>query len=327
MSEAAKAAQKAKDASVAARAKASAEALLSGDGLLVTSVLSNCFSDPKYGIRKQEEIHHDAARIEGGEGGDDKKSDHGVQTRDLTQAYIYFDGDTFFRLNLTAPYWGTVSEHSRVPPPHAYPEGRSDAVDWAIFLLILMGTMFGFLVMVHQVGIVIDKRLRFRYFFHPTMTESDWASDDEWGMGGEKSPLKQGGGFAHSELRMMVESIPASMGGEDRTASPPPVKYRDSPESSSLTIGSPSDRGLDLEMAQLHNNTGEAKTPSPPKVTFGNSPSLRAHAEDCVERPSARSFSKVALPKQSPRTDDDNRKLKINKDHGHLELPLQSDLS
>ena len=39
---------KAKDASVAARSQSSSEALLSGDGELMTSVLSNCFSDPKY---------------------------------------------------------------------------------------------------------------------------------------------------------------------------------------------------------------------------------------------------------------------------------------
>lgn len=52
-SQAAHAANKAKDASVAARSKLSAEALLSGDGGLMTSVLSACFSESKYVSRFQ----------------------------------------------------------------------------------------------------------------------------------------------------------------------------------------------------------------------------------------------------------------------------------
>ena len=162
-SEAAKAAVKAKDASVAARSKISAEALLSGDGELVTSVLSNCFSDEKNGIQRHDEImHHDPEPAD-----DEGESVHNdvVEMRDLTYAYIYLDGDVFIRLNLIPPYLGTVSVLETVPPPHIPPEGRGDMIDWAIFTIILVGTLFGFLVMIHQVGFVIDKWLRFRHFF------------------------------------------------------------------------------------------------------------------------------------------------------------------
>ncbi|KAL7541031.1 hypothetical protein ACHAXR_010573 [Thalassiosira sp. AJA248-18] len=329
-SEAAKAAIKAKDASHAARSKISAEALLSGDGDLMTSILSNCFSDPKYGIRKQEEILHEVE----GSNGPEEESGHVIEKRDLTHVYIYLDGDVFIRLNLTAPYWGTISVLETVPPPHVPIEGRGDMIDWAIFMLILMGTLFGFVVMVHQLGFVIDKRLRFRHIFHPTVSESDWASDDEW-EGEEKSPLSPiGGGFAHSELRMTVESIPTSMGGGG-TGGSPPHAYRDHLEPSSLFETDGSRKGLDLEMAQLHTPNEHAVTSNTPKKSsqmrdegtptndLPVSLRMKRDTPDLVERPSAKSFSKVNLPKCSPRTDEsDIRKLAIKKNHVAPSLPL-----
>ena len=305
MNEATKAANKAKDASVAARSKISAEALLSGDGELMTSVLSNCFSDLKYGIRKQEEIEHDVGDTDLTEGDNEEKHAHTIETRDLTFAYIYLDGDVFIRLNLTAPYWGTVSSLETVPAPHYPPEGKGDLIDWAIFMLILMGTLFGFLVLVHNVGIVIDKRLRFRHVFHPTMSESEYELEE----GGEQSPLK-GGGFLHSELRMTLESIPTSMGGG---GSSPPTVYRDE--------NGVDDLKLDIEMAKRRPSPSEqsesSTTPtnsSTTKVTFGSNgtptnelpASLRRKREtpDHVEYAYNKSHSKIALPKQSPRTEE-----------------------
>mmetsp|Transcript_7499 Transcript_7499/g.17009 ORF Transcript_7499/g.17009 Transcript_7499/m.17009 type:complete len:1132 (+) Transcript_7499:74-3469(+) len=336
--EAAKAAVKAKDASVAARSSVSAEALLSGDGELMTSVLSSCFSDPKYGMRIQKEIHHDTEHADGNdsaEGGNEEKSGNVVEMQDMTFAYIYLDGDVFIRLNLTSPYWGTVSELETVPPPHIHPEGHGDAIDWAIFMLILMGTLFGFLVMVHQVGIVIDKRLRFRQIFHPTMNESDWASDDECGGEGENSPLKQGGGFSHSELKLTVESIPTSMGGKGGSSSP---TIYDHLNSTSLIETADSNNGLDLEMAQRSSSsqpTDRSSTPkssSPRKGSFGGDKTqtnalpeslrMRRDTPDLVERPSSKSFSKVALPQQSPEVEESgSRKLEFNR-HGPPDLPL-----
>lgn len=139
----------------------------------MTSVLAHCFSDPKvsdqllmhaqtlivsiethrrqntsslsskYGIRKQEliEVENGNNLAEGSD--EDDNAESATQTRDLTHAYIYLDGDIFFRLNLTPPYWGTVSVAETVPPPHVPLEGKGDAVDWAIFILILTGTLFG----------------------------------------------------------------------------------------------------------------------------------------------------------------------------------------
>jgi len=323
---------KAKDASVAARSQSSSEALLSGDGELMTSVLSNCFSDPKYGIRTQEEIQLDGNDLT--EGGNEEES-HVVEKRDLTYAYIYLDGNVFIRLNLTAPYWGTVSALETVPPLKQGPEGKGDAVDWTILMLILMGTLFGFLVMVHQVGIVIDKRLRFRHIFHPTMNDYDWADDDEFDLEGENKSLQQGGGFLHSELRLTVESIPTSMGGEG--GSSPPSIYRDHPSSTSLVE---LNNGLDLEMAERrppnHHDNGSSTTPktsSPRKASFGDEgksselpDSLRMKRDpDLVERPSLKSTSKIALPQHSPiAAEIDTRILKCSKSNGLPELPLDN---
>ena len=155
--EASKAAQKAHDASVAARSKASAEALISGDGDAVTSVLSTCFSDPKYGILEQ-----------GQEGGEDMMESTVV-------AYIYIDGHMFFKLNLAAPYFGLLSSSISIPPPLMPKRGNTDLSDWLIILFLLNFTLFGFIVMMHQIGFCfIHERLRFRHLFHPTNSLSSY---------------------------------------------------------------------------------------------------------------------------------------------------------
>jgi hypothetical protein len=315
--EAAKAAQKAKDASVAARSKASAEALLSGDGVLMTSVLSSCFSDPKYGIRIKEDTHRvvdnnlddDVSK----ERGSNEEFVRGVEMQEKTIAYLYFDGDVFFRLNLTAPYWGTARGLETVPPPHAHPEGHGDAVDWAIFLLILMGTLFGLLVMVHQAGIVVDKRLRFRHFFNPTKKISDWEYE---GLNGENSPLSKGGGFPHSDLFLTVESIPTSMGGEDGSTSPTALHCGKSESTTSYLNDE-----HDLEMTERKFSALNIDDcPTTPTNLSSDSLShvlplslrMKKFTPDLVERPSSKSYTKVAMPKQSPVSSTDCREVKLN---------------
>jgi hypothetical protein len=161
--EASKAAQKAHDLSVAARSKASAEALISGDGDAVTSVLSTCFSDTKYDILEQ-----------GQESGEDTMDGTADQTSTVV-AYIYIDGHTFFKLNLAAPYWRVLASTISIPPPLMPKRGSSDLSDWLIILFLLSFTLFGFIVMMHQIGVCfIDERLRFRQLFHPTNSLSSY---------------------------------------------------------------------------------------------------------------------------------------------------------
>lgn len=230
----------------------------------------------------QEEVWFDADDAAGRE---DEEERHGVtKTWDSTVAYLYLDGETFLQLNLTAPYWGAVSALETVPPIRPSPEGKGDLVDWSIFLLILAGTLFGFAVMIHQVGVVIDPRLRFRRVFHPTMDDSDWLSDDALNFEGGK--LQQGGGFSHKELNMTVESIPTSMGGDQGS---PPKLFCNSSDATAAVDNN--NNGIDLEMAERH--------PSKLLDEVGRPPgSFRD--PDSVERPSSKSMSKVSLPQMSP---------------------------
>ena len=308
-SEAAKAAQKAKEASVAARSKSSAEALLSGDGVLMTSVLSNCFSDPKYGIRVKEVKRLDAVHVDRNELIED--DDHGVERKDLIIAYIYVDGNVFFRLNLTSPYWGVYRSLETVPPPQLHPEGKGDVVDWTIFFLILSGTLFGILVMLHQTNIVvIDKRLRFRRFFHPTKSDSDAIFVLDW----EKLKLAgKGGGFPHADLFLTLEAIPESMGGS-RSKSPSDL-YHDLPQSPL----NEQDGSIDLELAQFRSSTQHIVSPIMRASLSDFDQQLQLHpmqhseqelpsslrrkrdTPDLVERPSSKTNTKVSYPKQSPK--------------------------
>ena len=278
-SEAAIAAKKAADASVASRAKASAEGLLSGDGATMTSILSSCFSDPKYGIRKN----------------------FAEQSTQMTStyAYIYLDGDVFIRLNLTSPYWGPATVIQTVPPPHAHVEGQGDVVDWAIFLLLMGATVFGFIVMAHQLGFSIDNRLRFRYVFHPL------ADDDSV----ELEQLEKGGGNPHT---IGIDAIPVSLGGklsryEGNHNNGPPTSYKD--QLSNSSTGEDESNGLlGIELSNRDNleSLNSPKTASP---TSGLPISLRLKEEapDLVERPSLKSMSKVALPHSSPKVDKRDR--------------------
>lgn len=231
------------DATVAVKVS-KAGALLSGDDLLMTSALSSCFSDPRYGIRSK----------------DAKQSD-------ATIAYLYVDGDVFFRLNLTAPYWGVTTVWETVPPPHIRPQGRGDAVDWAILTLILMGALSGVIIMVYQ-----------------------------W----EKSPLKvkKGGGFPHSALFLTAESIPSSMGGEGRSKISA-VSYCDQME-----LTSPKKKGgLGGGLNQKRKLSTESSRKSEyAKLDLPSSlKKLEMEMEtaaDVIERPSSRSSLNVSMPKK-----------------------------
>lgn len=301
-SEAAIAAKKAADASHASRAKAAAEGIISGDGAMMTSILSSCFSDPKYGIRKVYE-----------------------EQSTTTYAYVYLDGNVFIRLNLTAPYWGPSAVLQTVPPPHAHVDGQGDVVDWAIFLLLIGGTVFGFVVLVHQLGVSIDDRLEFRHVFHPL---EDSASI-------EMERLEKGGGVPHS---IGIDAIPVSLGGQlshynGAHGEGPPPTYKDRLSDSS--IDDDENNGLlDIELANRENNNVTVARPLHRRASDGTrrvagrglqrrasdgvsrvtSPEaagspindlplslrLKEEAPDLVERPTLKSKSKVAVPHTSP---------------------------
>ena len=206
-------------------------------------------------------------------------------------------GDTFFRLKLTAPYWGTASSFQTVPQPSLKPEGWGDSVDWAIFMFILVASLFGFLVMFHQGAcFIIDKRLQFAYFFRPTEHDKVDSAD----LQAEQDALRRGGGFAHS---IGIDAIPTSMGGKLS-------HYSDNigSQSSSSTGGS---TAMLLEMT--HQRSASNGLALGRRDSLPSSLRIRRDAPDQVERPTLMTTSKPAMPQQSPR-DDDNDSSKADGD-------------
>ena len=220
--------------------------------------------------------------------------DETVTTRQSAYAYIYLDGDTYFRLNLTAPYWGTTTSFQTVPQPNLKPEGWGDAVDWAICIFILMSALFGFLVMCHQGGCIsVDKRLRFHWFFKPTEHDKVDSADEFYFNEAEKNALQRGGGFAHT---IGIDAIPTSMGGRLS-------HYVDKIESGSSTVDEDS-TGVLLEMTHQRSESGNGITPGR-RDSLPSSLRIRRDNPDQVQRPSAMTASKPAIPQQSPRDDTD----------------------
>jgi hypothetical protein len=263
---------------------------------LATSILSACFSDPKYGIIQKEEVKKSNAMDLNSESYDDprREVDENVEVRESAHAYIYLDGDTFFRLNLTAPYWGTAASLQTVPQPNLKPEGWGDAVDWGIFMFILVGTLFGFLVMCHQGGcVIIDKRLQFRWFFRPTEHDNVDSSDEFYSSESEKNALKRGGGFAHN---IGIDAIPTSMGGKLS-------RYSDNIESVPSSINEEGSATMLLEMT--HQRSRSNGTNPGGGDSLPSSLRIRREFPDQVERPSLMTTSKTAIPQQSPRDDND----------------------
>lgn len=95
-------------------------ALLSGDGKLMMSTLTTCFESTSTG----------------------------------NVVYLYVDGVSYYRLNLTKPYWNTSILNEPLPAPSLYLQGHSDALDWSLAILILGGFFLGVYFILIQAGIV-----------------------------------------------------------------------------------------------------------------------------------------------------------------------------
>jgi len=133
--------------------------LLSGDGTLVTSVISTCFSNPIYKIRKDASISRGAAYY----------TDTSNEITQNTFAYLYIDGTHYYQLNLTAPYLDSFAKFQPIPKPQIIPEGRGDIIDWSLATSIIVVFFLGIVVMLHHVkAINFHKKLGCHSFFHPS---------------------------------------------------------------------------------------------------------------------------------------------------------------
>ena len=170
--EAATAAKKAAEASSLAKAAAAMDALFSADGGQMTQILGTCLNDPKYEIRVDRKVAlpsvnpDDDRQME--DGSASETTEHRYATVSTTHVYLYIDGTSYYRLNLTPPFWDASPAIQAMPQPKVYEEGRAQFLDSLFFFGIIGAFVFGMVVLLHNIGVLrIDPRLKFKSFFHP----------------------------------------------------------------------------------------------------------------------------------------------------------------
>ena len=174
---AANAAQKAADVTTQKQQQVLQKNLLSGDGDLMSMSLVTCFTDPQYEL-----VQEDGSAI----------------------AYIYLDGATFYRLNLTMPYLDVAKADRPIPqPPSAAGSGGGDFVDWTLAIATIAFLCIGVMLVFQRIGFKFLEPLYKlqKWFFSPT--DSGYDSEEE-------EAMKMGQGFEHA---FGEDAIPFSMGG------------------------------------------------------------------------------------------------------------------
>jgi len=99
---------------------------------------------------------------------DGATTEHRYATVSTTHVYLYIDGTSYYRLNLTPPFWDASPAIQAMPQPKVYEEGRAQFLDSLFFFGIIGAFVFGMVVLLHNIGVLrIDPRLKFKSFFHP----------------------------------------------------------------------------------------------------------------------------------------------------------------
>jgi hypothetical protein len=178
---AADAAQTAADATSNAATQAAMDGLLSGDGTMMSSIVTSCFTNPAYGIASLDE--------------------NGTVN---TEAYIYLDGSRYYKLILTNPYFEVVKVNRPLPKAVTFSEYGSggDFVDWLLFFVLLGTLVFAVLVIFQQMGNMYIESLYKcqRWFFNPRKYDYEGDTIVENGLfefGADGIPLSMGGRRTH----------------------------------------------------------------------------------------------------------------------------------
>eukprot|EP00531_Pseudo-nitzschia_arenysensis_P006276 CAMPEP_0116124468 /NCGR_PEP_ID=MMETSP0329-20121206/5296_1 /TAXON_ID=697910 /ORGANISM="Pseudo-nitzschia arenysensis, Strain B593" /LENGTH=809 /DNA_ID=CAMNT_0003618449 /DNA_START=685 /DNA_END=3114 /DNA_ORIENTATION=+ len=185
---AADAALAAADATSSAASQAAMDSLLSGDGTMMSSIISTCFSNPRYEISSP-----DANRTV------------------PIDIYLFRDPSTYYKLELISPYL-EVTKLSRPLPKAAsmlsdYGAG-GDALDWTLAMIIFLSMFLMVLLICQQMG---KRYIAFifkcqRYFFNPRNHNDEMEPT---------SGIQSGSHFFFGK-----NGIPVSMGGKQSSYSP-----------------------------------------------------------------------------------------------------------
>jgi hypothetical protein len=184
---AASAAHAAAAATSEAAARAAMDSLLSRDGAMMSSIVSTCFTNPRF----------DIASIDG----------NGSISVD---AYLYRDYSYYYKLELTSPYVEVAILNRQLPKATVLSGNGSggDTVDWILALSVVFLVCFMVLLICQQMGYHhVSAVLKCqRWFFNPR--KYDYEGDRI--AGGESGPM-----FFFGQ-----DGIPVSMGGRKSMYSP-----------------------------------------------------------------------------------------------------------
>jgi hypothetical protein len=253
---AADAAQKAADA---ARWEKDMANILSGDGELVTQALKKCWTDPRYGLTSE---------------------------NSTVVAYMYLDGNFFYRMNLTEPYLDVVRLDVTLPHPFSSSSiTYDDFVDWTLAFFVMGLCLLGVLALVQQAGLRLGFYRLQKNFFNPT---HQIHHDDEVRNAMDDYSDYKGRGHEHG---FGEDAIPLSMGGRrPEVLRKPELWISSSPRSKRLSRDVNDFEG-DLELATIgQEGNGEDAPPSQiPPLRFTRDP-------DFVDMPNLTSNTRVARP-------------------------------
>ena len=186
---AADAALVAADATSNAASQAAKDNLLNGDGAMMSSIISTCFSNPRYEIASTDT--------------------NGTAT---TEIYLFRDPSSYYKLELASPYVDVTKLNRKIPNAATLLSGSSaggDALDWTLALSIFVLMFLMVLLICQQMGNhyveVIFKCQR--WFFNPRKYDYE----------GESISGVQSGSHFYFGKR---SGIPISMGGRRSSDSP-----------------------------------------------------------------------------------------------------------
>jgi len=146
--------------------------LLSGDGTLVATALSQCWTDARFGLATTTTNDDNAA------------TNNANTTTNSITAYLYFDGNVFYRFQMVEPYL-QVNEHPMPMPtlPSDSPFVYDDFVDWTLAFFIMGFALFGLFLLIHQAsGLRLISPFfseKQKYFFNPTGSSHDDEHHDD----------------------------------------------------------------------------------------------------------------------------------------------------
>ena len=296
---AADAALAAADATTSAASQAAMEDMLSGDGTMMSSIISTCFSNPRYEISPPD--YNRTAPIE---------------------IYLFRDQSTYYQLELMSPYIEVTKLNRPIPKAAALLSdfgAGGDALDWTLAMLIFFSSFLMVLLICQQMGkryisCIVKCQRR---FFNPRKHDDE----DE-----QNSGIQSGSHFFFGK-----SGIPVSMGGKQSSYSPLNTgrtvqnmmvedSYTDDDEADEMEdfdrrkatpMRSP---GLELEMVNFGTDSHSVGGQPTPRMrpyrdssdsSTGSSAEGEVHLEipdrllrnpDLVELPSLKSKSKVAVP-------------------------------